>query len=168
MAFTTYTAAVGPLASVAFNLPPVKETLQIDQSIPDTYTQPEEMAGEYDSSGTGTPFLAGTILPLVFYTAPRWLIAQGYGANFAGMMSALAKFNQAVVQGGLGTLVDTLPTGTTVSGSSVTSRACTCKVMGTPQYSYQNGAPICEITIQLKCPAGLWTYSPGGVLVPMH
>lgn len=170
---TTFVPTNGPWAGKAYTLPPIKGELKTATHInrqQNAYSEIEEAVGVVTVTGTRPLYPSYGEIQAVFSLEENYLLGQGYGFNYSGLMTAFIDFMQAVVNGGQGILTDTLPAGTKngLGGGNLTSRTCTAEVDGDYTQTYMVGAPMADLTVTLIVPDVSWFYQPGNIQVPFH
>lgn len=154
----SFKPAVGLQAGTTYTLPTETARKRGLAGVDDSY-QPARLQGKHFGAGIGSPFFGGGTVDSTFAITPHYGGVRGFtGSDMAITESALAEFYIFVIAGGLGTLIDSPPTGYIVNGMSCTQKTCTARVMpGSIQEDWQDGGTVVEITITLECPVGYWT-----------
>jgi hypothetical protein len=165
MGLTSFTPAVGPHSSVLYNLPPEKGPSTRSIELQQAESQPEEFSGVILTSGMGTSFPGAGVIDTTFMLTQNWLALRTYPVTNAGLETAIIDFFMYVTMGGLGTLIETPPTGTKVITTVITSRTCTAYVSGAPVVTRQAGGSTAEIAVIFRVPSGLWTCSDGSIIL---
>lgn len=127
----------------------------------------EHLAGSYPNMGAGMAFPTSAEITIQLDFLPSWVTPShgidsniynqnsGYGSGQLGLENAMEDFYIKVVEAGLGTLVDYLPT-----GYKFPYRYTTAVVASDVTVTRLAGARA-TIDLIFNVPSGLWTYSDG-------
>lgn len=162
----TYTAAKGYKAGAVYVLPAEQQRKSGLGGADDSY-QPARTVGKHYGAGTGTPFFSSGTRDCIFIIDPGFAATKSWWSNamtdLAAVETAAAEFREVVVKGGLGTLIDSPPTGYKVvhtdgTMQTCTQRTCTARVVaGSIDEEWQDSGTVCLFGVTLECPVGFWT-----------
>lgn len=163
-----YSVTADGTVQADYYLPPVtgqdKRTLHINKS-GQAIIDMEHLAGSYPNMGASMAFPTNAEITIQLDFLPSWVTPQvgidtniytqnqGYGAGLLGLENALEDFYNKVVEAGLGTLVDYMPT-----GFSQAYRYTTAIIASDVTITRMPGARA-TVDIVFNCPSGIWTYA---------